>query len=385
MGSGNMHRGDQQCTEVRAIGLFDKIQVPNVEDFPEMDAEQLALADDDVNLLMTDDEEEVRCTDCVINEGIIKKMSRKIKALEASKKTLQKLNQKLKVELIDSREVMGKVTKENVATKEIEKTKSDIVEVESEFECDLCEYEAVSKDSLKRHMEELHKKEMKEKLERSITCKVCKVRCFDSEELEHHMSYAHKKEEEIVRKCGNWNVEEVVNGEFIEHQRQVHGFGGGMYLKDARCQEGWLSGGPKKVQEKETKEKETKEMCRFFLEGRCTRQMCPFSHENKKSSNHKVGKKTEMCRRGDSCPFQKQGNCNFVHAVVQQLPRDCDLRVPPPKVHQRRSSSEKSQEESQRLWCQLQDRCLSPVQCPFRHFQQEKAVVGWNRSATRVM
>ena len=41
-----------------------------------------------------------------------------------------------------------------------------------------------------------------------------------------------------------------------------------MYLEDARCQEGWLSGSLKNVQEKESKQE-----CKFFLQVRCTRQM----------------------------------------------------------------------------------------------------------------
>ena len=51
-------------------------------------------------------------------------------------------------------------------------------------------------------------------------------------------------------------------------------------------------------------------LCKFFLEGKCTRSACSFRHEKSETINHKSNK---IFNRGQTCYFKSINKCHFLH------------------------------------------------------------------------
>lgn len=335
---------DEEREQVRGDGgNLLVLMVP--DDFPELDVEDLGLAEDaaDVQRLLNQsvlkecDECEEKDKEDKVKKETVKRLLQKIKSLEKSKKTLQKLNKDQKNDLENTRELLDKATKENTTFK-LKRKPDTIIELEDDDE------------------EVTEQRVEMEVLDRSLECKVCKLKCFDESELNHHMRTKHKKEkDEDALKCEECNYRtprDYTTSDlkaFMEHKKKEHG--------------------------SKSNDKAQKPLCSFFLQDKCTRTPCLFRHEAKKTSSHKRDKKSEPCKKGPQCKFEKENRCDFFHlrwtpsSKPAQLPKDCDLSRPPPKVPQEKKQARKSHENTQKLWCKFQERCKDgETTCKFRHF-----------------
>ena len=154
-----------------------------------------------------------------------------------------------------------------------------------------------------------------------------------------------------------------------------------------------------------------KELCTFFMQGKCTRKPCKYSHEATSTVTQKVDRSQDPCKRGPKCTYKAQNRCFYFHLawssqtqkpgvqssriqsppgvqvppprvhtqpprvhtqpprVQAQVPKGCDLSRPPPTVQQRRQPEEAHKKtQRQRLWCKWQETCRDGPQCRFRHF-----------------
>ena len=89
-------------------------------------------------------------------------------------------------------------------------------------------------------------------------------------------------------------------------------------------------------------------LCKFYIQGRCDRKQCRFSHEKQQHQNHR--ERAPECSRGQQCQFFAWGKCNFFHkGVGVQQPRDQQNR----------------QQHTQKK-CHFQERCWNQ-NCEFSH------------------
>ena len=102
-----------------------------------------------------------------------------------------------------------------------------------------------------------------------------------------------------------------------------------------------------------------KQVCKFFLDGKCTRQRCSYPHEKTEFSSNQRYK--EKCNNGPSCYHKSQNKCHFYHPEGEMQ-----------HVQENNSRSNSHQQpcenRSQNLWCQYQDNCVE-ADCPFKHFR----------------
>ena len=89
-------------------------------------------------------------------------------------------------------------------------------------------------------------------------------------------------------------------------------------------------------------------LCKFYIQGRCDRKQCRFSHEKQQHQNHR--ERAPECSRGQHCQFFAWGKCKFFHkGVGVQQPRDQQNR----------------QQQTQKK-CHFQERCWNQ-NCEFSH------------------
>ena len=207
-------------------------------------------------------------------------------------------------------------------------------------------------------------------------CPVCGEEVNNADILKKHVEEEHPEEGEEMISCEECNYRSSNVEAFTKHKKEKHSF---------------------------TK---VDKPCKWFLKGRCTKQMCKFSHEGVRKETHRQDKSSIPCNRGNKCTYRQENRCHFFHlawssqvkkpaqvqapvppASVQvppprvqvpppkvqvpppkvqvQLPHNCDLSKPPP-VQQRKP--EKAQTKTKGLWCKFQEACRDGPLCRFRHF-----------------
>ena len=106
------------------------------------------------------------------------------------------------------------------------------------------------------------------------------------------------------------------------------------------------------------KHQQKTQICKFYLEGRCTRQGCTYKHEKQETSIHKSDKK--RCNRGPTCYHKSQNKCHFYHPEneVQEVQQ----------INCNQNGNWGSHDiRTQTLWCKYQEACNNNS-CPFKHF-----------------
>ena len=101
-----------------------------------------------------------------------------------------------------------------------------------------------------------------------------------------------------------------------EHMRQVHG-----------------------------QQSKVKPVCKFFLQGRCNRDVCEFNHLVEENTNTHTN--SLVCRRGPSCYFKAQNRCFYHHPEVE--------------ISNHMNSKHKTKV------CKYEDECWNISQCTFIH------------------
>ena len=107
------------------------------------------------------------------------------------------------------------------------------------------------------------------------------------------------------------------------------------------------------------KHSQKRPVCKFFLDGKCTREGCTFRHEKPETLNHKSV--TIKCKRGPTCHFEVQNKCFYYHP-------ENEVQVIEETFHNNSRSQGSHMFRSQTLWCKYQDACKN-YQCPFQHFE----------------
>ena len=383
------------------VQWFNDLEIP--EDFPEMEVllevgEELDLEE------AAEAAENEQNNDCGKCDNLIKdnkRVIKRMKALEKSKNYLQKLCKGQESELIDCRERLGIVTKERVRVAENEKTKKaleevteaaksdeateedacealfpcgqDITEGEKcnfatntqkellthykhfhEIKCNKCKCIFNSLTELRKH-DEIHAQENK-----WHKCDFCDGYFHDKKSLTDHIKNAHHHSNELkLMGCGHCDFETNVKSELMNHIMSVHS-----ETDSVSCNQCNYKTGTKAKLEGhiKTKHSQNRPVCKFFLEGKCTRAMCTFRHEKPETLNHKSDK--IKCKRGSTCNFKAQNKCFYYHPVNE-------VQVMKETFHSEIRSQGPHEIRSQTLWCKYQDAC-NKNQCPFRHFQVNK-------------
>ena len=157
--------------------------------------------------------------------------------------------------------------------------------------------------------------------------------------------------------CGQCDFETNFRKELINHIKNSHS------EKDSfSCNQcSYKTGTKVKLEEHiKLKHSQNRPVCKFFLDGKCTRSGCLFSHEKPEKVNNKSN--TIKCKRGPTCNFNAQNKCFYYHPVneVQGLKET---------FHTSNRNQGPHEIRSQTLWCKYQDACKND-RCPFKHFQK---------------
>ena len=218
--------------------LFVDIVIPVIDDFPDMEDEDMTLIEDHeaANQLFGNVDNCIDCDDKDDDIQILRKVKekllqqvpkllRQVQGLEKSKKALQRAHKDQKLELENTRALLEKATKENVILKQTVSKKPipDIIDVEENAEpivekskvptveknapitiwqCNTCDFSSKNKLALQAHCgfkthsdrpPPIQKIVEQTVLLRTIQCEKCEVKCFDENELKYHMENKHSE------------------------------------------------------------------------------------------------------------------------------------------------------------------------------------------------
>ena len=381
---------------------FRNIDIP--DDFPEMDV--MIDAADDLDLEEAAEAAEAtlkkqECNNCDDHIKDNKRVIKRLKALEKSKKFLQKVCKDQESELKDCREKLGISTKKEIKLKETLKTKEAALEVNKqtnsdgendeesdetalfpcgqeitegenctfgtnaqqellshykhfhEIKCNKCNCTFNSLTELRNHEGNTHKGQW-------CKCDFCDSSFPNRKSLAEHIKITHSDTKEVKQmKCGLCEFVTNNQNEINAHIIKAHN------EKDTlSCTQCSYKTGIKWKLEEHVKIKHSQErpVCKFFLEGRCTRQGCIFKHEKPETSFHIHDK--QICKRGPTCYFKSQNKCFYQHSndEVQIVSNENKYQSKIQGPHE---------VTSQTLWCKYQDAC-NKTQCPFKHFLNNK-------------
>ena len=134
-------------------------------------------------------------------------------------------------------------------------------------------------------------------------------------------------------------------------------------------------------------------VCKYYRQGRCTRQECSFRHPESLAMKPHLQQYTPACTRGPNCVFFANNRCHYFHpGVGVQMPRvtenkhhmrQSQFNQQPARGQQQASiqparprgkgqgqpGPSRGQQEAQiaRKRCHFQDRCWNQDSCPFTH------------------
>ena len=220
-----------------------------------------------------------------------------------------------------------------------------------EVKCQKCSLRCNSLTDLKQH-EKVHMKK-----NQWCSCPFCDGHFKEKNSLVHHIKESHQYRQEPKKMgCGQCDFETNDSSEIKEHIMKTHN--NDSCVSCSQCR--YKTTSNKKLDDHiKAKHSMLKPVCKFFLEGKCTRQGCTYRHEKPESSNNQRYK--EKCNKGSSCYHKSQNRCHFYHpeGEVQQVQGNNSRSKRHQQPHENRS---------QVLWCQYQDNCVD-TDCPFKHFR----------------
>ena len=205
------------------------------------------------------------------------------------------------------------------------------------YQCTKCKKSEKTQGDLNNHMQTVHRPDLH-------TCTKCQKQFHEKNSLKQHMNSHHPNNPPVghsqwankrnqgqgldycCNQCGN-GFEELK--QLNEHRKEEH--------------EGQSFTGFKTI----------KGPCHFYLEGRCNRNPCKFSHDQQQPKNHQQRQQQRpqqqqkqqqqqqqisVCNRGQNCRFLAWGTCNYFHpGVGVQQPRKSNLQnyknLPNKKCH----------------------------------------------------
>ena len=404
---------------------FGDLDIPdNIDDF-------LQEAMEEHELRELAEEIDPSCTNCSDSLTREKIMNKRLRALQNSKKLLQKLNKDKSIELSESRLLLERTIKENTKLK-MEKianvpkpsTSEEDMQVVGGVPCTYCDYVANSmtelnshfgkhhklsctkcdekflhKNSLEAHTKEKHgNKSIIKTTFKGYVCDVCKKVSKTKETNIEHAKSHQKDNSVVVHECPLCHYVTKDSEEVDVHMKQKHNIrvfrcqfctdfvassneALSIHMKEHQARIKQLSCGHCDYKT-DTGEKLTEHMdsehvyqetptkqCRFYKKGTCNRApgTCKFKHEGVSTKSNPKNSET---RETAACTRGSQ--CKFkeqnrCHFFHQ------GIGVQMPKEAQPEKQSEVPQKKTaQRLWCKFQDTCKKgPLQCPFRHYEVE--------------
>lgn len=200
------HEGEvrQETVDVHNVVNMADISL-DMEQFPG----ELALADEAEIMVMFEN-----CDDCSNKDGEVKRLIKKHKALDNSKRFLQKKCKDLKNELLNSRNLLEKITKENVVLKqqlntEVASTVNNVDEDQPTVKCNYCNFSSRTASILMKHTNSEHFK-----------CKECEEVYKTEQQLKLHIENIHITTPKP--KCADCNITFPNSIGFDVHMQKKH-------------------------------------------------------------------------------------------------------------------------------------------------------------------
>ena len=256
--------------------------------------------------------------------------------------------------------------------------------------CNKCSKQFNSKTSLNQHILDKHSTSnpvghhvwtsQKNAQPENIKCSDC-TQVFDSRpKLENHFKQNHSDYSCI--QCGEmFTTKQDINNHKQEvHNNQFYGlaFENNQSIPRIKCQQcNYETNSKNKIEYHiETVHQlyvqRHRGVCKFYRQGRCTRQPCPYRHPQSQAANSMKQQNTPACSRGTNCRFLASNSCHFFHpGVGVQLERTAvnrQTRGQGQLYHQpARGQEEQEEVNSSQTRCHFQLRCWNQATCSFIH------------------
>ena len=408
---------------------FAEMEIPD-----DLDPALLEVAED-LELYDLSEELDPSCKKCDDSYNMEKRFRKQIKALQNTKKILQRHSKDKDVELAASRELLAETTKEITKLKMEKQTNQqntprpqpiqddEDIEVTGGIPCTYCECIASSMAELKEHFKKKHnlkcskcshsflsrhslEEHIKKKHTQAVAgyaCETCQQVFKTSEAVkEHeHRHIKRKKERSItIQECPLCSYVTKNPKEVDAHMQKNHN------IKVYRCDQCIeFAAGTKEHLREHMKEHGNKHVsvlsCGHF--DYTTQDENDLAvHIDKKHNFTEVSTKQcwfykrGKCDRGSSCRYRHDGPVSKQSETTKEAGQKEALKctrglkckfkeqgrchffhegvgVQMPKDHQNQRQSKETQEKrTHRLWCQFQESCKKgPKDCPFRHYEVE--------------
>ena len=267
------------------------------------------------------------------------------------------------------------------------KTEANIKSTEELLKCTICDYTTNDNAVIKAHMKTKHTNS-------DISCPKC-MKGFESQKtLRTHMMNVHPTNQnlpvghpESARQknlqdnfmCPDCSQKFTSRKKWREHIHRQH-MNQGFECAECRIKFQTKQEYDEHINEQHDQFITNAPICRFFKQGRCTRQHCTFKHPQSYQQRQQVNQAfqpaprqfhqnqqqqyqyqpqpqhqphqrgwLEACRRGPACSFLAQGRCYYFHNEQEQ---------PQAQKPQRRA-------------CKWQEDCKRVPHCPFRHSAED--------------
>ena len=215
--------------------------------------------------------------------------------------------------------------------------------------CPNCEYLAIHKGDLKKHIQKKH---------RIFDCMLCPLKFKSLKEYNVHRE-THLEEMSLCYTCNKCNKRFKYKVEMIAHM--VHPCTVQETLKE-----------PNKISNGNSNH--IVDTCSKCDKCKCTK--CKVTTSSNESisphinSIHRQEKDAPLCRHGPSCRFLKQNRCNFFHPEAAQPEGGRWQKVGPRRPRQQQKQGHGPLPdvlEGNVLWCSWEDKCCKGRFCKFKH------------------
>ena len=291
----------------------------------------------------------------------------------SSKRTIRELEEQLK----SNRELLSKITSENLVIKQSSMTKAAMASVEKQsdydeimFACEKCEFISNNEHELQRHAHTNHSEakaevHLKEKSKALHKCTKCPAKFRLQEQFSNHME-SHEFHC-FYKECG---CQTETEEQMIRHIDDYH------MIKVRETDE--------QVTETPEQKRKVNKECRYFKQGRCTKgdeclfkhfkstykcEKCSFEADKKETLEEHIKNKHKerqtsntLCKNGASCHFKAQNRCKFFH-------NENGNKNHTKKDVQEKTSAKEINYNKKQLWCKFQDDCTK-TDCKHKHFEK---------------
>ena len=277
--------------------------------------------------------------------------------------------------------IINKCDKCPYKTTDSNKLKTHLEKHTAKFRCETCNEEFFTRQKLNEHIKTHHNKNTTQSTENVNTCRHCNKKFENHASLMQHIKSKH---ELLTLPVGHPDRARQQNCEVFECPHcpakcktrtdlNLHMITHNKDIVCQQCDEMFQTKSDLNHHMRTNHDgfKKVRKMCRYFLQGRCTKGIqCQFDHSQRGTNQRQYNqtnhnnqhnqqynqsqtnqtKFTPQCKRGQMCPFLDQGKCNFFHpGVGVQCPRNV------------------KQSQNTTILCHFQERCRNQDSCEFTH------------------